>query len=182
MDPVAALRAVALGTSDLLRPRIWGVVLAGVALTLGLFILLQAGAFWLLRDVAPAEVALPFGWSLPLASALSWGSLALFPLMSIFLMAPVAAGFSGLFSDRVFAMRSLIIGSAFALIPKIRSTSVRKSWKGPYGPASSGVSVVSPDLSRRVTALPVRDSNTAAAKFVTSLATFSSRRPTRALD
>jgi len=103
VDPVAALRAVALGTSDLLRPRIWGVVLAGVALTLGLFILLQAGAFWLLRDVAPAEVALPFGWSLPLASALSWGSLALFPLMSIFLMAPVAAGFSGLFSDRVMA-------------------------------------------------------------------------------
>ncbi|MEF9603932.1 EI24 domain-containing protein, partial [Paracoccus sp. PXZ] len=46
-------------------------------------------------------LTLPWIGTVPLAPTLSWSSLLLFPLMSIFLMAPVAAGFSGLFAERV---------------------------------------------------------------------------------
>lgn len=97
----AAPRALALGLLDLFRPRIFAVVATGVALTLGLFILLQALAFWALRAWGPESLSLPWIGSLPIGEALSWGSLALFPLMSLFLAAPVAAGFAGLFSEQV---------------------------------------------------------------------------------
>ncbi|RDD73383.1 MULTISPECIES: EI24 domain-containing protein [Paracoccus] len=95
------LRALILAWGDLLRPRIFGVVALGVALTLALFLVLQAGAFWAIRAFAPETLTLPWIGAVPLAPALSWGSLLLFPLMSIFLMTPVAAGFSGLFAERV---------------------------------------------------------------------------------
>ncbi|WP_313350030.1 EI24 domain-containing protein [Paracoccus sp. (in: a-proteobacteria)] len=95
------LRALILGWGDLLRPRIFGVVALGVALTLVLFIALQAGTFWAIRVFAPQTISLPWIGAVPLAPALSWSSLLLFPLMSIFLMMPVAAGFSGLFAERV---------------------------------------------------------------------------------
>ncbi|SIQ31187.1 Uncharacterized protein involved in cysteine biosynthesis [Paracoccus thiocyanatus] len=98
---MTALRALLLAWGDLLRPRILGVVLLGVALTLLLFVALQAGAFWAIRALAPERLSLPWIGAVPLAPTLSWGSLLLFPLMSIFLMAPVAAGFSGLFAERV---------------------------------------------------------------------------------
>ncbi|WP_234450809.1 EI24 domain-containing protein [Paracoccus sp. MC1862] len=98
---IPALRALALGVADLFRPRVFAVLAMGVALTLGLFILLQALAFWALRAWGPESIALPWIGSLPIGEALSWGSLALFPLMSLFLAAPVAAGFAGLFSEQV---------------------------------------------------------------------------------
>jgi CysZ protein len=50
---IAAVRALALGTGDLFRPRIFAVLAAGAALTLGLFVVLQALAFWALRAWAP---------------------------------------------------------------------------------------------------------------------------------
>ncbi|WP_288950715.1 EI24 domain-containing protein [uncultured Paracoccus sp.] len=95
------LRALFLAWSDLMRPRIFGVVLLGVGLTLALFVALQAGTFWAIRTFAPEQISLPWIGAVPLAPALSWSSLLLFPIMSIFLMAPVAAGFSGLFAERV---------------------------------------------------------------------------------
>lgn len=95
------LRALFLAWSDLMRPRIFGVVLLGVGLTLALFVALQAGTFWAIRIFAPEQISLPWIGAVPLAPALSWNSLLLFPIMSIFLMAPVAAGFSGLFAERV---------------------------------------------------------------------------------
>lgn len=98
---MAPLRAFALGWADLLRPRILSLVLAGIALTILLFVVLQAGVFWLLRTLLPGTLALPWGITLDLGNLSAWGSLALFPLMGIFLMAPVAAGFAGLFSERV---------------------------------------------------------------------------------
>lgn len=98
---IAAVRALALGTADLFRPRIFAVLATGVALTLGLFVVLQALAFWALRAWAPEAIALPWIGRLSIGEALSWGSLALFPLMSLFLAAPVAAGFAGLFSEQV---------------------------------------------------------------------------------
>ena len=98
---ISAFRALALGILDLFRPRIFAVVATGVALTLGLFIALQVLAFWALRAWGPESISLPWLGSVPIGEALSWGSLALFPLMSLFLAAPVAASFAGLFSEQV---------------------------------------------------------------------------------
>ena len=98
---IAATQALVLGWLDLVRPRIFGVLAAGVALTLGLFIALQAAAFWALRAWGPEAITLPWLGRFEFGEALSWGSLALFPLMSLFLAAPVAAGFAGLFAERV---------------------------------------------------------------------------------
>ena len=97
----AALQALVLGWLDLLRPRVFGVLAAGVGLTLALFVALQAAAFWALRVWGPEAITLPWIGRVPIGEALSWGSLALFPVMSLFLAAPVAAGFAGLFSERV---------------------------------------------------------------------------------
>jgi CysZ protein len=96
-----ALRALLLGWGDLLRPRILSLVLTGIALTLVLFVILQAATFWLIRLFAPGSLALPWIGVIDVGNTLSWGSLALFPLMGFFLMAPVAAGFAGLFAERV---------------------------------------------------------------------------------
>lgn len=95
------LRALILAWGDLLRPRIFRVVLLGVALTLLLFVALQAAAFWAIRSFAPDALMLPWVGEVPVAALLSWSSLLLFPVMSILLMAPVAAGFSGLFAEQV---------------------------------------------------------------------------------
>lgn len=95
------LRALFLALGDLMRPRIFGVVALGVGLTLLLFVALQSATFWAVRSFAPDSLTLPWIGAVPLAPALSWSSLILFPLMSIFLMVPVAAGFSGLFAERV---------------------------------------------------------------------------------
>lgn len=97
----AAIQALVLGWLDLLRPRVFGVLAAGVGLTLALFVALQAAAFWALRVWGPEAITLPWIGRIPIGEALSWGSLALFPVMSLFLAAPVAAGFAGLFSERV---------------------------------------------------------------------------------
>ncbi|KGJ04559.1 Uncharacterized protein involved in cysteine biosynthesis [Paracoccus halophilus] len=94
-------RALFLAWGDLLRPRIFGVIALGIGLTLLLFAALQAGAFWTIRLAAPETLTLPWIGTVTIAPALSWGSLVLFPLMSIFLMVPVAAGFAGLFAERV---------------------------------------------------------------------------------
>lgn len=95
------LTALARAWADLFRPRIFGVVALGVLLTLILFALLQAATFWAIRAFAPETMALPWIGEVTISHALSWGSLILFPLMSIFLMAPVTAGFAGLFAERV---------------------------------------------------------------------------------
>lgn len=93
--------ALTRGWGDLLRPRILGLLLTGIALTLGLFVALQAGLVLLLRAVVPGALTLPFIGAVDLGNTLGWASLALFPVMGFFLMAPVAAAFSGLFTERV---------------------------------------------------------------------------------
>lgn len=98
---MSVLRAALLGWSDLLRPRIAGVVALGVGLTLLLFVALQALAFWSVHLWAPETLTLPWIGTWRVNELLSWSTLILFPLMSVFLMAPVAAGFSGLFAEQV---------------------------------------------------------------------------------
>jgi uncharacterized protein involved in cysteine biosynthesis len=98
---VTVLHALVLGWRDLLRPRIFGVVALGIALTLLLFVALQALAFWSVHLWAPQTVTLPWLGSWQINDLLSWSTLILFPLMSVFLMAPVAAGFCGIFAEQV---------------------------------------------------------------------------------
>ncbi|MTH76186.1 EI24 domain-containing protein [Paracoccus aestuariivivens] len=95
------LKSLSRAWGDLLRPRVFSVVLMGIALTLVLFVALQAGVFWAVRLFAPDTVTLPWIGEIAISGALSWGSLALFPIMSIFLMAPVTASFAGLFAEKV---------------------------------------------------------------------------------
>lgn len=95
------LTALTRAWGDLFRPRIFSVVLIGIVLTLILFAVLQAGAFWAIRLLAPDTITLPWIGPVTINGALSLGSLILFPIMSIFLMAPVTAGFAGLFAERV---------------------------------------------------------------------------------
>jgi uncharacterized protein involved in cysteine biosynthesis len=98
MMPLVALTR---GWADLLRPHVLRLVLLGVTLTIGLFVAMQAAIFWIIRLWLPGGFTLPWVGHVQLAEVLSWGSLALFPLMGLFLMAPVAAGFSGLFAENV---------------------------------------------------------------------------------
>ncbi|CAM3228817.1 EI24 domain-containing protein [Paracoccus nototheniae] len=95
------VRALAKGWGDLLRPSVLRLVLLGIALTIGLFIALQTAIFWMIRLWLPGGVSLPWLGQVEFGQVLSWGSLALFPVMGIFLMAPVAAGFAGLFAETV---------------------------------------------------------------------------------
>ena len=102
-------RALGLGWGDLFRPRILSLLLVGIGLTLLLFLALQTGVFALVRIFTPGSFTLPWiGTTIDVGNALSWGSLALFPLMGFFLMAPVAAAFSGLFAERVSDQVELI--------------------------------------------------------------------------
>lgn len=94
-------RALTLAWLDLLRPRIFSLALMGMGLTVLLFVALQTGIFWAIRRLVPGDLVLPWIGTLDVGAALSWGSLALFPVMGFFLMAPVAAGFAGLFAERV---------------------------------------------------------------------------------
>lgn len=89
------------GWGDLLRPQIFGIVLIGMALTIGLFIGLQAAMFFAIRSLTPGSLTVPWIGAIDVGNALSWGSLALFPVMGFFLMAPVAAAFAGLYSEQV---------------------------------------------------------------------------------
>ncbi len=98
---IPALIALVRGWADLLQPRILGTLGLGVGLTLLLFVALQAGVFWAIRLIAPDTLSLPWIGAVPVGTSLSWGSLVLFPVMGFFLMAPVAAAFAGLFTERV---------------------------------------------------------------------------------
>jgi CysZ protein len=95
------LQALMRGWGDLLRPRVLRLVAMGIGLTILLFIALQAGVFWLIRLFAPDSFSLPWIGPVEIGHALSWSSLALFPIMGFFLMAPVAAAFAGLFTENV---------------------------------------------------------------------------------
>ena len=98
MTPLAALLR---GWGDLLRPRVFGLVLRGIGLTLVLFVALQAAVFWAIRSFTPGTITLPVWGEIAIGPVLGWGSLALFPILGFFLMAPVAAGFAGLYAERV---------------------------------------------------------------------------------
>lgn len=92
--------AAALGQMGDARFR-W-VLIQGVGLTLLLLFGLYAFAFWGIAWLVPDTLSLPWIGEIGLSDTLlSWGSLLLMLVLSVFLMVPVASAFTGLFLDEV---------------------------------------------------------------------------------
>jgi CysZ protein len=78
------------------------VVLVGIGLTIALLVAVYAAFLWAIQTFVPDTFDLPLVGSIGgVDTALGIGSLFLIIGLSIFLMVPVAAAFSGLFLDRV---------------------------------------------------------------------------------
>ncbi len=94
--------AFAAALSQTLDPRFRGVFARGVGLTLLLLFGLYAFAFWGIAWLVPDTMSLPWIGEIGISNALlSWGSLALMLVLSVFLMIPVASAFTGIFLDDV---------------------------------------------------------------------------------
>lgn len=85
-------------------PRFLRVMVLGVVLALALLVGLSVGVVWLLGTLWGGPLELPFiGPVDGLDTALGWGAALLLMVLSVFLMMPVAALFSGLFLEDVVA-------------------------------------------------------------------------------
>ena len=78
------------------------VMLLGVALAAALLTGAYAALLWLIETFTPGSIDIPFvGPVGGLDTLLSWGSILLMAVLSVFLMIPVASAFSGLFLEDV---------------------------------------------------------------------------------
>ncbi|WP_375253901.1 EI24 domain-containing protein [Yoonia sp.] len=94
----AFLKAVA----QLPDPRFQSVLWRGIGLTIALLIGLYAGLLWLIAWLTARPLILPgVGEVTWLGDLLSWGSLGVVLLLSVFLMVPVASVITSLFLDEV---------------------------------------------------------------------------------
>lgn len=83
-------------------PRFRSVLLRGVGLTLALLIAVYALVFFGVSWLLPDTFTLPFVGEIAFVdNLLSWGSLILMVVLSVFLMVPVASAFTGIFLDDV---------------------------------------------------------------------------------
>lgn len=83
-------------------PRFRRVLFLGIGLTLALLIAAYAGFLWLLNWLDPASLDLPFlGPNAFVGGLLSFGSMALMLVFSIFLMIPVASAIISMFLEDV---------------------------------------------------------------------------------
>lgn len=83
-------------------PRFRWVLIRGIGLTFALLIAAYALVFFGVSWLLPDSFALPWVGEIGFADELlSWGSLVLMMILSIFLMVPVASAFTGLFLDEV---------------------------------------------------------------------------------
>lgn len=88
--------------AQLSDPRFRWVLVQGVGLTLALLAGLFAFAFWGIAWLVPDAVSLPLIGEVGISNTLlSWGSLLVMMVLSVFLMVPVASAFTGLFLDEV---------------------------------------------------------------------------------
>lgn len=98
MIPAAFLAAI----GQLGDPRFRWVFVQGVGLALLLLFGLYAFAFWGIAWLVPDAITLPWIGEVGLSDRLlSWGSLIVMMVLSIFLMVPVASAFTGIFLDDV---------------------------------------------------------------------------------
>lgn len=94
--------AFAAALAQMTDPRFRWVLLQGVGLTLLLLFGLYAFAFWGIAWIVPDAMTLPWIGEIGVSDTLlSWGSLILMMVLSVFLMVPVASAFTGIFLDEV---------------------------------------------------------------------------------
>lgn len=88
--------------SQLPDPRFRRVLMLGIGLTVALLVGTYAGILWLVQTVTADGVTIPWigqvGW---VGDLLSWGSLGVMIVLSVFLMVPVASAITSLFLDDV---------------------------------------------------------------------------------
>jgi uncharacterized protein involved in cysteine biosynthesis len=102
MDRSVIFSSFAAALAQLTDPRFRGVLIRGIALTILLLFGLYAFAFWGIAWLVPDTLTLPLIGQVGLSDTLlSWGSLLLMLVLSVFLMVPVASAFTGLFLDEV---------------------------------------------------------------------------------
>lgn len=83
-------------------PRFQSVLWRGLGLTIALLVALYAGSLWLIGWLTSEPLVLPVvGEVTWLGGLLSWGSLGLVIVLSVFLMVPVASLITSLFLDEV---------------------------------------------------------------------------------
>ena len=83
-------------------PKFRGVLIKGIGLTVGLLLSLYALIFFGVQILLPDTVTLPFIGEVGFVDTLvSFGSLILMLILSVFLMIPVASAFTGLFIEEV---------------------------------------------------------------------------------
>jgi len=83
-------------------PRFRRVLLIGLGLTIALLIAVYAAFLWAVQSFAPDTITIPFVGPIGgLETLLGWGSALLVTGLSIFLMVPVAAMFTGFFLEDV---------------------------------------------------------------------------------
>jgi len=96
--PEAVLKAIA----QVFDPRFLRVLLMGLSITIALLVAAYVAVFFLVGWLVPDQITLPligsFAWA---DQVLSWASVALMMILSIFLMVPVASAVTGFFLDDV---------------------------------------------------------------------------------
>jgi len=94
--------SIADAISQLSDARFRSVLIKGVSLTLGLLAAAYAIIFFAIQWLLPDSFSLPFIGEITFVDTLlSWASVLLMLVLSIFLMVPVASAFTGLFLDDV---------------------------------------------------------------------------------
>ncbi|MBQ2260580.1 MAG: EI24 domain-containing protein [Loktanella sp.] len=82
--------------------RFRSVLWRGIGLTIALLVAIYAGVLWLIEALTTEPVTLPGVGSVTwIGDLLSWGSLGVMILLSVFLMVPVASAITSLFLDEV---------------------------------------------------------------------------------
>lgn len=102
-------------------PRFRSVLWRGIALTIALLVGLYAGLLWIIEWLTTEPITLPgVGEVTWLGDLLSWGSLGLVLVLSIFLMVPVASAITSLFLDEV---AQAVEDKHFPALPPVPSVS-----------------------------------------------------------
>ncbi|MDP5361696.1 MAG: EI24 domain-containing protein, partial [Paracoccaceae bacterium] len=101
--------------------RFRSVLWRGIGLTIALLIGLYAGLLWIVEWLTAAPITLPgVGEVTWLGDLLSWGSLGLVIVLSMFLMVPVASAITSLFLDEV---AQAVEDKHFPALPRVPSVS-----------------------------------------------------------
>ncbi|WP_322895485.1 MULTISPECIES: EI24 domain-containing protein [unclassified Yoonia] len=96
------LSSFMLALGQMSDPRFRSVLWRGIGLTIALLVAIYAGVLWLIEAVASGPVTLPgVGEVTWIGDLLSWGSLGVMIVLSVFLMVPVASAITSLFLDEV---------------------------------------------------------------------------------